>query len=305
MVTTSRTRGGMTRQTTRSINQSDDHEDDIYEDYDYEDHIDVDQDKDVQESFDETCNRGSPIKIRDQDSSVKIPVTIRQTINQRILPAVNANQVTNTTQENTRGSLSFPVTTYSRNQSVNKESSSKHHDKRSYIDDLEKTDNSNDFIDDCSDIHQDSSNSVKQKFILHYKPLEQKELLSEIQPDLNKQIVQKDSLINCATLDMLMILVNEAKILFLKSRDPSTVAYDTLLKSIALGFSKNSNTMFFLKMKLGLYFADYQSRLNTEARAYAKDYINNNALNEIKTLNYITCELHLPHNNSTNYANEI
>ena len=50
-VTTSRTRGGMARQTTRSIKQSDDHEDDVYEDYDYEDHIDVDQDKDVQESM--------------------------------------------------------------------------------------------------------------------------------------------------------------------------------------------------------------------------------------------------------------
>src|SRR6266496_1751591 len=139
-VTTSHARGGMTRQTTRSIKQSEDHEDDVYEDYDYEDHIDVDQDKDVQESFDETCNRGSPVKIRDQDSSVKIrdqdslktsnvnriqyiqndisAVTTRQTINQRILPAANANQVTNTTQENTRGSSSFPVTTYSRNRSV-------------------------------------------------------------------------------------------------------------------------------------------------------------------------------------------
>ena len=63
------------------------------------------------------------LKIRDQDSSVKIrdqdslktsnvnriqyiqndisAVTTRQTINQRILPAANANQVTNTTQENT------------------------------------------------------------------------------------------------------------------------------------------------------------------------------------------------------------
>ena len=29
------------------------------------------------------------------------------------------------------------------------------------------------------------------------------------------------------------------------------------------------------------------------------------ALNEVKSLNYITCELQLPHNNSTNLANEI
>jgi len=75
---------------------------------------------------------------------------------------------------------------------------------------------------------------------------------------------------------MLAILVNEAKILFLRSRDPSTVAYDTLLKSIAPGFSENSKTMSFLKMKLGSYFADHRSRLNAEARAYAEDYINNN-----------------------------
>jgi len=48
------------------------------------------------------------------------------------------------------------------------------------------------------------------------------------------------------------------------------------LKSIAPGFSENSKTMSFLKMKLGSYFADHRSRLNTEARAYAEDYINNN-----------------------------
>jgi hypothetical protein len=32
---------------------------------------------------------------------------------------------------------------------------------------------------------------------------------------------------------------------------------------------------------------------------------NTSALNEVKSLNYITCELCLPHNNSTNFANEI
>ncbi|CAG8741631.1 4440_t:CDS:2, partial [Funneliformis caledonium] len=139
-----------------------------------------------------------------------------------------------------------------------KESSSKHHDKKSHINDLDKTlfevfkktDNSNDFIDDCSDIHQDSSNSVKQKFILRYKPSEQKESLT--------------------------ILVNEAKILFLRSRDPSTIAYDTLLKLIASGFSENSKMMFFFKMKLDSYFTDHRTHLNTEARVYAEDYINNN-----------------------------
>ncbi|CAG8724114.1 6211_t:CDS:2, partial [Funneliformis caledonium] len=295
-MTTSHARGGMTRQITRFIKQSEDHEDDVYEDYNYKDYIDVDQDKDVQESF----------------SSV----TTRQTINQRILPTANANQVTNTTQENTQDSLSFPVTTYSRNRSIDKEFSSKHHNKRSHIDDLSKT--LFEVFNDYSDIHQDSSNFVKQKFILCYKPLEQKESLSEIQPDLNKQIAQKD--------------INEAKILFLRSRDSSTIAYDTLLKSIALGFSENSKTMSFLKMKLDLYFAVHRSRLNTEAKddtdsvdvfrffitTTIRIHIINvlkcnddphltkiSALNKVKTLNYIICEFHLPHNNSTNYANEI
>ena len=32
---------------------------------------------------------------------------------------------------------------------------------------------------------------------------------------------------------------------------------------------------------------------------------NSSALNEVKSLNYITCELQLPHNNLTNFANEI
>ncbi|CAG8711249.1 10959_t:CDS:2 [Funneliformis caledonium] len=331
-MTTSRARDGMTHQTARSIKQSEDHENDIYEDYDYKDYIDVDQDKDVQESFDETyslkTSNVNRIQYIQNDISA---VTICQTINQRILPAANV-QVTNTIQKNTRGSLSFPITTYSRNRSVDKESSSKYHDKRSHINDFNK---------------------------ILFEVFKQKESLSEIQPDLNKQIVQKD--------------INEAKILFLRSHDLSTVAYNTLLKSIALGFSENSKMISFLKMKLSSYFADHQSCLNTKARVYAEDYINNNdvedlasyvddtvifqciknlmaqiteewweddtdsvdvfrffiatiirihiinvlkcnddshltntsALNEIKTLNYITCELHLPHNNSTNYANEI
>ncbi|RIA90134.1 hypothetical protein C1645_823767 [Glomus cerebriforme] len=32
---------------------------------------------------------------------------------------------------------------------------------------------------------------------------------------------------------------------------------------------------------------------------------NNTALNEVKTLDYITCEIHLPNHNVNNYANEI
>ena len=75
---------------------------------------------------------------------------------------------------------------------------------------------------------------------------------------------------------MLAILVNEVKILFLRSRDPSLVACNNLLKLIAPGFSEHSATITFLKSKLNSYLVDHRSRLNTEARAYAEDYINNN-----------------------------
>jgi len=79
-----------------------------------------------------------------------------------------------------------------------------------------------------------------------------------------------------ATPDMLAKLVYESKILFLRSREPSRIALDLLVESIAPGFTNNSKTKLFLKSKIGSYFADYRSRLNTEARAYAEDYINNN-----------------------------
>jgi hypothetical protein len=75
---------------------------------------------------------------------------------------------------------------------------------------------------------------------------------------------------------MLSVLVNEAKILFLRSRDPPQAACNVLLKSIAPGFSETSKTISFLKSKLSSYFSDHRSRLNTEARAYAEDYIKNN-----------------------------
>jgi hypothetical protein len=75
---------------------------------------------------------------------------------------------------------------------------------------------------------------------------------------------------------MLASLVSEIKILFLRSRDPSQASCDKLLSSIAPGFTENSKTMTFLKTKLNSYLADHRSRLNTEARAYAEDYINNN-----------------------------
>ena len=75
---------------------------------------------------------------------------------------------------------------------------------------------------------------------------------------------------------MLMILVNETKILFLRSRDPMQGAIDALVKSITLGFSNTSRMITFLKTKLNVYNADHQSHLNSEFRIYAKDYIKNN-----------------------------
>jgi hypothetical protein len=75
---------------------------------------------------------------------------------------------------------------------------------------------------------------------------------------------------------MLAILVGESKILFLRSRDPPDAVFDTLVKSIAPGFAEISEMFKFLKSKLYSYFSDYRSRLNSEARKYAEDYIINN-----------------------------
>lgn len=75
---------------------------------------------------------------------------------------------------------------------------------------------------------------------------------------------------------MLATLVNEAKILFLRARNPSSTACNTLAKLVAPGFSESSKTVTFLKSKINAYYADHRSRLNTEARAYAEDFINNN-----------------------------
>jgi len=75
---------------------------------------------------------------------------------------------------------------------------------------------------------------------------------------------------------MLAILVYETKILFLKSRDPPQGAIDALVKSIAPGFGDTSKTITFLKSKVSSYYADHRSRLNSESRAYAEDYIKNN-----------------------------
>jgi len=75
---------------------------------------------------------------------------------------------------------------------------------------------------------------------------------------------------------MLAILVNEAKIMFLRARNPPPAACNMLVKLVAPGFAETSKTASFLRSKLNAYYADHRSRLNTEARAYGEDYINNN-----------------------------
>ena len=64
--------------------------------------------------------------------------------------------------------------------------------------------------------------------------------------------------------------------MFLRVCDPPQAAYSALLKLVAPGFTETSKTISFLKSKISAYYADHRSCLNTEARAYAEDYINNN-----------------------------
>jgi len=75
---------------------------------------------------------------------------------------------------------------------------------------------------------------------------------------------------------MIAILGSETKILFLRARDPPSAAYTTLSKMVAPGFSETSKTITFLKAKMTSYYSDHRSRLNSEARSYGEDYINNN-----------------------------
>jgi hypothetical protein len=75
---------------------------------------------------------------------------------------------------------------------------------------------------------------------------------------------------------MLATLVNEAKIMFLRARDPPYASCIELIKLIAQGFSETSRTFSFLRSKLSAYYSDHRSRLNSESRAYGEDYINNN-----------------------------
>ena len=75
---------------------------------------------------------------------------------------------------------------------------------------------------------------------------------------------------------MLATLVNETKIMFLRARDPPFSTYITLAKMVVPGFVETSKTISFLKSKICAYYADHHTRLNTESRAYAEDYIYNN-----------------------------
>ncbi|CAB4383470.1 unnamed protein product [Rhizophagus irregularis] len=94
--------------------------------------------------------------------------------------------------------------------------------------------------------------------------------------NLNKP-TNLDNSINHATPEILAILVNEAKIMFLRARNLPPAAYNnTLVKLVAQGFTETSKTASFLRSKLNAYYADHQSCLNTEARAYGQNYIINN-----------------------------
>ena len=75
---------------------------------------------------------------------------------------------------------------------------------------------------------------------------------------------------------MLATLVNETKIMFLRSRNPPSAAYSILASLVAPEFIATSRTISFLKSKINAYYADHHSRLNAESRAYGEDYINNN-----------------------------
>ncbi|CAG8772404.1 14911_t:CDS:2, partial [Funneliformis caledonium] len=81
---------------------------------------------------------------------------------------------------------------------------------------------------------------------------------------------------NQATSEMLAALVNETKIMFLRACDPPFSAYITLAKMVAPGFVETSKTISFLRSKICAYYVNHRTRLNTESRAYAEDYIYNN-----------------------------
>ena len=74
---------------------------------------------------------------------------------------------------------------------------------------------------------------------------------------------------------MLETLGSEVKILLLRARDPSHLSLIQLAMLIAPGFSRESGTIMFLKKKSISYYADHRTRLNTEVRRYAEDYIHN------------------------------
>jgi hypothetical protein len=75
---------------------------------------------------------------------------------------------------------------------------------------------------------------------------------------------------------MLTILVNETKILFLRTRNPQQSVVLKLALLVAPGYNQGSGTIKFLKSKICAYYADHRSRLNTEARKYSEEYIQNN-----------------------------
>ncbi|CAG8765084.1 10530_t:CDS:2, partial [Funneliformis caledonium] len=68
------------------------------------------------------------------------------------------------------------------------------------------------------------------------------------------------------TSEMLVTLVNETKIIFLRACNPSFSTYITLAKMMVSGFVETSKTIFFLRSKICAYYANYHTQLNTESR---------------------------------------
>ncbi|PKC58499.1 hypothetical protein RhiirA1_495536 [Rhizophagus irregularis] len=202
-------------------------------------------------------------------------------------------------------------------------------------------------IDDDTSDENSHHNSLayKLKFVLYSSDLIKQEPTSHshetspatFQSNLNKptnlnKSTNLDNSINHATPEMLAILVNEAKIMFLRARNPhqlhticciisddissiedlgsyvdDTVIFQCLRNPIAqvidLWWEDDKDTVDAFRM---LIVSAIKIHIINILKCKEEPHISNApALNEVKTLDYITRDLRLPHPNATNYANNI
>ncbi|PKY52793.1 hypothetical protein RhiirA4_425554 [Rhizophagus irregularis] len=196
--------------------------------------------------------------------------------------------------------------------------------------DISNDDISNDDIPDNSHIQTSddshlNSLTYKPKFVLRYSPdLIKQEPTShshETSPatfhsNLNKP-TNLDNSINHAIPEMLAILVNEAKIIITSDDIPTiedlgsyvddTVIFQCLRNPIAQvidsWWEDDKDAVDAFRM---LIASAIKIHIINILKCKEEPHISNApALNEVKTLDYITRDLHLPHNNATNYANNI